>query len=167
MSRAVAVLAALQAVALGVFVRGFLLTRVELHAVSPPEERAAAPPFDRALVLIVDALRADFAARQPYSVQGAHLEALPRTLALAQQLVREGGSRERALQQLSPCSPPRRSARTTASTAVIGLAAAPHGSHAALTARASLAALSRRARRVMLPLWPCSAQTRRRRQCSA
>jgi hypothetical protein len=106
------------------FSRGFLLTRVELPDAAAPGDRAAAtataaagaaaaaaaaaggggaaptapppapPPYDRAVLLIVDALRFDFVCANA-SGAAPHAGAFPRTLALVGGAVSGGGGRRR------------------------------------------------------------------------
>lgn len=100
-SRTLAVFVAVQCVGLAFFIRGFLLTRVQLDATSPLDDlrvvdSAGAPgapvlghaPFDRAVLLVVDALRVDALVKQPYTVPGPHVEAMPGLRQLAHDLVR-------------------------------------------------------------------------------
>lgn len=101
-SRTLAVFVAVQCVGLAFFIRGFLLTRVQLDATSPLDDlrvvnSAGAPgapvlghdaPFDRAVLLVVDALRVDALVKQPYTVPGRHVEAMPGLRQLAHDLVR-------------------------------------------------------------------------------
>jgi len=69
------------------FLRGFLLTRVELpHVSSCAETGCAHQRYDRAVLVIIDALRHDFVCapeRDPRQYQGL----LPRTLSLAHRAV--------------------------------------------------------------------------------
>ena len=84
-----AALAVAHAAVILLFLRGFLLTRVEL-----PHTSACAPTgcthqqYDRAVVLIVDALRYDFVCAPRDQPAKSHQGLLPRTLGLMQRAVR-------------------------------------------------------------------------------
>lgn len=64
-----------------VFLKGFLLTRIELPHVSqcPPETCSSYRPYSKAVVLIVDALRYDFLCERASS-DSYYRGKLPRTL---------------------------------------------------------------------------------------
>lgn len=117
MTGMVVLLSALQLVGLLLFCKGFLLSRVGVPLVSTANEPVASahfthepaePPFDRVVMLIVDALRLDFLVQQPYSTPGApHVASMTKTLELAKSLVRcpPRCSRTRALHQtLQACT---------------------------------------------------------------
>ncbi|KAF8072619.1 hypothetical protein HT031_000279 [Scenedesmus sp. PABB004] len=80
-----ALLAAAHVVVALVFLRGFLLTRLELPDVSAARTAPAGgppPPFDRAVLLIVDALRYDCLCVHGAGGAPPHAGRLPKTLAL-------------------------------------------------------------------------------------
>lgn len=94
-TRMVLALSILQAVGLYWFCGGFLLARVGVNMVSTTNTPINAEgeqqnrPFEKAIVIVVDALRLDFLCAQPYSESGAtHVEAMNETLALLDTLVR-------------------------------------------------------------------------------
>ena len=98
-SRLVFLIASLQLLGTLWFCGGFLLSRVQVglvsHASTPVQgfegsgERLAPPPFDKALLLVVDALRLDFVHAQPYSLPGAaHVGAMNQTLQAVHRMVR-------------------------------------------------------------------------------
>jgi hypothetical protein len=62
--RLVLLLLAAQAASLGVFLSGFLLTRIELPDVST-DSLATQAPIDRVVIVLVDALREDFVFASP------------------------------------------------------------------------------------------------------
>jgi hypothetical protein len=82
-----------------VFVHGFLLTRVELPHVSSCEDAVPRPAqlrgdacwghraFDRAVIVIVDALRYDFLIRDGHNTSYPYAGLMPRTLATARHAV--------------------------------------------------------------------------------
>ena len=86
-------------VAILVFVHGFLLTRVELPHVSSCEDAVPRPAglpgpacwghraFDRAAIVIIDALRYDFLIRDGYNASYPYAGLMPRTLATAKHAV--------------------------------------------------------------------------------
>jgi hypothetical protein len=95
----IAMVAAVQLLGMVVFSGGFLLSRVKVDMVSagntPIDGHAtsaassAQPPFDKALLLIVDALRLDFLFAQQYSAPGApHVGSMNRTLDFVRSAVR-------------------------------------------------------------------------------
>jgi hypothetical protein len=99
-TRMIFIFGLVQTVGIGWFCGGFLLSRVQVNLVStanspmepfrkiidPPG--ASAPPFDKTLIIVVDALRLDFLRTQPYSQPGAmHVEAMNHTLGLLDSLV--------------------------------------------------------------------------------
>jgi predicted AlkP superfamily pyrophosphatase or phosphodiesterase len=57
-----ALITVLHLLSLGLFIHGFLLTRVHLpeRAAAPPAANASAAPYDRVVWLMIDALRYDF-----------------------------------------------------------------------------------------------------------
>ena len=86
------------AVAVAVFIHGFLLTRIELPHVSSCGDLPAAAggcwssaAFDRTVIVIVDALRYDFMVNDVYNSSYAYAGLMPKTLATAQQAVRAHG----------------------------------------------------------------------------
>jgi hypothetical protein len=93
----VVLLAALvQGLALWLFCKGFLLSRIAVPLVSSanvpviqlPRSAEGEPRiFSRAVIIIVDALRLDFLVERPYSRQGNHVASMKKVLHLAESLV--------------------------------------------------------------------------------
>lgn len=75
------VLSVLHVVVALVFLKGFLLTRVELPDTSSYTAAAGKPAYSKAVVLIVDALRYDFLCDDGSSA-GSYRGRLPKTLGL-------------------------------------------------------------------------------------
>lgn len=86
------------AVALLTFSRGFLLARIHLPRFSVPAEvshselsqnqsSSSPPPFSKALVLVVDALRLDFLRARKYSIASQHVESMQGVLNAAELMV--------------------------------------------------------------------------------
>ena len=90
----VALIAAVQLAGTLLFSSGFLLSRTSVSQVSSPSDSHAtadevSAPFDKVVMLIVDAFRLDFLVPQAYTGAGAqHAGAMTRTLQRIQQLVR-------------------------------------------------------------------------------
>lgn len=86
---------------LTLFFNGFLLSRTSLNQYSTADEptvvfdgtdhgggRAQSRPFDRAFIMVIDALRLDFVKAQPYSnAARGGVEIMPRLQDLVKQLV--------------------------------------------------------------------------------
>jgi hypothetical protein len=98
-TRIIATLAVVQLAGVICFASGFLLSRVQVNMTSSVNRPVKGfdsaftatqpPPFNRALLLIVDALRLDFLVQQRYSVAGAaHVGAMTQTLHFIQDAVR-------------------------------------------------------------------------------
>eukprot|EP00892_Ulva_mutabilis_P011669 jgi/Ulvmu1/8875/UM049_0057.1 len=96
----ISTLLAIHLVGLALFFNGFLLSRTSLNQFSTADDpivtfdatsaavgRAEARPFDRAIIMVIDALRLDFVKAQPYSRSGGgYVEIMPGLQQLVEQL---------------------------------------------------------------------------------
>lgn len=98
----IAALLSLHLIGLTLFFNGFLLSRTSLNRYSTADApivtfdgtaaevgRLQSRPFDKAFIMVIDALRLDFVKAQAYSdIEGGCVEIMPRLCDLVTQLVR-------------------------------------------------------------------------------
>jgi hypothetical protein len=107
-TRALLLFFCLQLIGLLLFTSGFLLSRVQLGKFNseawdstqldaPTTGLGSTPPFEKAIILVIDALRLDFVCAQPYSTRdasGAHVESMQGIRAAVSLLVRSRAALE-------------------------------------------------------------------------